>query len=262
MKIDLTGKVLVVTGGSEGIGASIAGLAAKCGAQVALFSRDETEMEKVRLQITDEGGEALIVPVDVTSDEDVEKGFAVVCERWGRLDLIVANAGTNGTWAPIDEITPEEWSSTMDVNLTGTYRTIHFGVPYLKKQGSGSIVIVSSINGTRTFSNEGASAYGASKAGQLALGQMLALELSRSSIRINVICPGAVDTDIHGKTEKRHLDQISVPAEYPDGNVPLEKDGMGESGQVAQLAVFLLSDAASHITGTPVWIDGGQSLLT
>ena len=104
-------------------------------------------------------------------------------------------------------------AKAIDVNLTGTYLAVHHCVPFLREAGGGSIVIMASINGTRTFSNEGASAYAASKAGQFAFAKMLALELARSKIRVNVICPGAIESQIHDKTKRVNLttSQIGVP---------------------------------------------------
>jgi NAD(P)-dependent dehydrogenase (short-subunit alcohol dehydrogenase family) len=119
--------------------------------------------------------------------------FARIAETFGRLDVLFANAGINGVWAPIEELRPAEWDKTIAVNLRGTYLTIHHAVPLMKARG-GSILITSSINGTRTFTSAGASAYATSKAAQLALGQMLALELARHRIRVNIICPGAITT--------------------------------------------------------------------
>jgi NAD(P)-dependent dehydrogenase (short-subunit alcohol dehydrogenase family) len=125
----------------------------------------------------------------------------------------------------------------------------------------GSIVIVSSINGTRTFTTAGASAYSTTKAGQLAFGQMLALELAPRGIRVNVVCPGAISTEISENTSKRSTARAKIPAKFPKGTVPLTGGDPGTSQDVADLVVFLASDRARHITGTPVWIDGGQSLL-
>lgn len=262
MEVKLTDQVAWITGGGEGIGRAIAVEAARSGARVAVTGRDEEPLEEVVNQIQEAGGEALSVPADVAVDEEVARAVKDITDRWGRLDFICPNAGTNGTWAPLDELTPEEWSSTINVNLTGTYLTLHHAIPAIKAGGKGgSIVIVSSVNGTRMFSNEGASAYATSKAGQLALGKMLALELAPARIRVNVVCPGAVDTGIHAKTEMRDLDEIETPVEYPAGKIPLTGGEMGTPEQVAQLIVFLASDAASHITGTPVWIDGAESLL-
>ncbi|RYE54093.1 MAG: SDR family oxidoreductase, partial [Rhizobiaceae bacterium] len=140
------------------------------------------------------------------------------------------------------------------------FLTMHLAVPLMKHHG-GSIVITSSINGTRTFTNGGASAYSTTKAGQLALGQMAALELARYRIRVNVICPGAIESEISDNTDKRNTQSATVRANFPDGTVPLTQGEPGSAGDVAKLVRFLLSDDSSHVTGTPIWIDGAQSLL-
>ncbi|TWT53816.1 Glucose 1-dehydrogenase 4 [Rubripirellula amarantea] len=261
MNIELNDRVVMVTGGSEGIGAGIAKGIATCGGKVLIVSRDEEEMQSVVDDIKSDGGEASWARADVTQSDQVAAAVQTAIERYGRIDGLVANAGINGTWAPVDEITPEEWRKTIDVNLTGTFLAVHHCVPHLRKGGGGSIVIMASINGTRTFSNEGASAYASSKAGQFAFAKMLALELAPSRIRVNVICPGAIESNIHDKTKRKHLERIETPAIFPDGTIPLTGGEFGSPEQVANLATFLMSDFASHITGTPVWIDGGQSLL-
>lgn len=261
MHITLKGQVAWITGGSEGIGKGIAQMAAECGARVAITGRDAEPLEEVAQELKSQGHDALAITADVTSPDQMQQAVKQILDRWGRLDFVCANAGTNGTWAPADELEYSEWCQTLDVNLTGTYLTIRSALPALKTNGSGSIVIVSSVNGTRMFSNVGASAYAVTKAGQLALGKMLALELAPDNIRVNVICPGAIESGIHKKTETRDLDEIEVEVEFPEGKIPLTDGKMGKPKQVAQLAIFLASDAASHITGTPVWIDGAQSLL-
>ncbi len=261
MKFSLENRVAWITGGSEGIGRGVALLAAECGAKVAVTGRDIASLESVVETIQQQGGTALSAPADVCNSSELKRAVEIIIQRWGRLDFVCASAGTNGTWTPIDELTPEDWSSTLDVNLTGTYLTIHHAVPHMRPGGGGSIVIISSINGTRVFSNAGASAYASSKAGQLALGKMLALELAPSKIRVNIVCPGAIESNIHAKTERVHLERIETPVEFPQGNIPLTGGAMGTPRDVAELTVFLASDAARHITGTPVWIDGAQSLL-
>lgn len=261
MKVLLNNKVLWITGGGEGIGRGIALLAGECGARVAITGRDPEPLNSVVAEIEEMGGEALAVPADVSQAEEVQQAVGTIIKHWQQLDSVCANAGTNGTWAPVDQLSPEEWSTTLAVNLTGTFLAIHYAVPYLRQRGSSSILIMSSVNGTRMFSNVGASAYATSKAGQLALGQMLALELAPSRIRVNVICPGAIESNIHEKTERQNVEELGASVEFPDGKIPLSDGAMGTPRQVAQLAVFLASDLASHITGTPVWIDGAQSLL-
>jgi NAD(P)-dependent dehydrogenase (short-subunit alcohol dehydrogenase family) len=111
------------------------------------------------------------------------------------------------------------------------------------------------------FSNTGATAYACSKAAQVAFAKMTALELAQHRIRVNVICPGAIDTDIDDNTERKNLEELQEPVNFPEGEIPLTDGKPGTSHQVAQLALFLVSDQASHITGTEVWIDGAQSLL-
>jgi NAD(P)-dependent dehydrogenase (short-subunit alcohol dehydrogenase family) len=137
---------------------------------------------------------------------------------------------------------------------------VKYAVPLLKRNG-GSIIINSSVNGTRVFSNTGATAYACSKAAQVAFAKMVALELAKHRIRVNVICPGAIETDINHSTEQQNLEKIKEPVEFPSGRIPLTDGKSGSSDQVAQLVLFLASDAASHITGTELWIDGAESLL-
>ncbi|HSG39630.1 MAG TPA: SDR family oxidoreductase, partial [Thermoanaerobaculia bacterium] len=175
-------------------------------------------------------------------------------------DVVFANAGVNGVWAPIDELAPEEWEKTIAINLNGTFFSIKAALPHLKKRG-GSVIVTSSVNGTRMFSNSGASAYASAKAAQVALTQMLALELAKYRIRVNAICPGAITTEIDDHTERRDLEKAKEPVEYPEGKIPLTDGKPGSAEQVAKLVLFLASDESDHITGTPVWIDGGQSLL-
>jgi len=133
-------------------------------------------------------------------------------------------------------------------------------VPLLVRQG-GAVVVVSSINGTRTFSNSGASAYATSKAGQVAFARMLAVELAPRGVRVNAVCPGSIDTEISENTEQRHTDGLGLRVEFPDGQMPLTGTQPGTAAQVADAVAFLVSDAASHVTGTEVFVDGGQSLV-
>jgi NAD(P)-dependent dehydrogenase (short-subunit alcohol dehydrogenase family) len=173
---------------------------------------------------------------------------------------VVANAGINGTWAPIDDLRPDEFDKTIAVNLRGTYLTLHHTVRCMKKSG-GSIIVISSINGTRTFTTPGATAYSATKAAQLAMVQQLALELGRHGIRINAVCPGAIDTEINDNTNVRKKRQTEVPVQFPEGDIPLTGGESGTVEEVAEVIAFLASDASRHVTGTPIWVDGGQSLL-
>lgn len=258
--MQLAGKVALITGAGSGIGKATALLFAKEGAKVAALSRTQDELQETVSQIQNAGTEGMSVEADISQPEQMQQAMQQVVDRWGRLDIVFANAGINGVWAPLEELDPEEWNKTINVNLTGTYLTVKYAVPYLKKQG-GSVIITSSVNGTRMFSNTGATAYACTKAAQVAFAKMVALELAKNRIRVNVICPGAIETNIEESTDRQDLEQAKEPVEFPEGQIPLTDGKPGTSEQVAQLVLFLASDASSHITGTEMWIDGGQSLL-
>jgi len=254
-------KVALVTGAGSGIGRASAIALAKDGYAIGALGHTADELEKLVADIEKDGGEAVVLVADVADEAAMDQAVTRLDEKYGRLDVVVANAGINGVWAPIDDLKPEEWDKTMTVNLRGTYMTLHKTVPHLKAAGGGSIVIISSINGTRTFTSPGATAYSATKAGQLAMAQQLALELGQYKIRVNAICPGAIETKIDDNTDIRSSDETEIPVEWPEGDIPITGGEAGLSEDVADLVVFLASDKSRHITGTPVWIDGGQGLL-
>lgn len=257
---DLVGKVALVTGAGSGIGKAAALRFAQEGAKVAALGRTEDELAKTVGEIEKGGGVARMILADIAKPDDMQRAVADIEDAWGQLDIVFANAGVNGVWAPLEELEPDEWEKTIQINLTGTFLTVKYAIPLLKKVG-GSIIITASVNGTRIFSNTGATAYSSTKAAQVAFTKMAALELAKYKIRVNVICPGAITTEIDESTEKRGIEAEKEPVEFPEGNIPLTDGEPGTSEQVAELALFLASDRASHITGTPIWIDGGESLL-
>jgi NAD(P)-dependent dehydrogenase (short-subunit alcohol dehydrogenase family) len=258
--MQLTDRVALITGAGSGIGKATALLLAREGAKIGALDLKPEEVQQTVVEIESAGGAAIPLTADVSQPEQVQRAVDETARRWGRLDVVFANAGINGVWAPLEELAPEEWDRTLNTNLKGTFLTVKYAVPYLKRQG-GSVIITASVNGTRIFSNTGATAYSCSKAGQVAFAQMTALELAKYRIRVNAICPGAIKTDIGASTEQRDLDKIREPVEFPHGSQPLEYGKPGSAEQVAQLVLFLASDASSHITGTPIWIDGAESLL-
>ena len=259
--MELAGKVALVTGAGSGIGRACAFSLAEAGAAIGVLSRSPDEVGKTADIIRGRRGAAFALEADISDETQMRNAVRRLVSEYGRLDIVVANAGINGVWAPIDDLKPDEWDQTIAANLRGTYLTLHLTVPHLKRAGGGSIVVVSSINGTRTFTTPGATAYSASKAGQVAMVQQLALELGKDRIRVNAICPGAIDTNIEENTERRGVEETEVPVIFPDGDIPVTDGKPGNARDVAEAVRFLVSPAARHITGTPLWIDGGQGLL-
>lgn len=179
--------------------------------------------------------------------------------RFGRLDVVIANAGINGVWAPIDGLKLAEGNSTISVNPTGTFMTMRASVPELKQARAGSIIVVSSINGTRTFTNPCVTANTATKAGQVAMVQKLALELAR--IRTNAVFPGKTETNIDADTRQRKKDDTAIPVMWPEGQIPITGGRPGRSEDVGEVIAFLASNKSRQITGAPIWIDVGEDLL-
>lgn len=235
--MQLAGKVALITGAGSGIGKAAAILLAKEGAKIAALGRTEDDINKTVTQIQGNDGEAMPIVADISQPEQMQQAVEKIAARWGRIDIVFANAGINGLWAPIEELTPEEWDKTLNINLKGTFLTVKYAVPYLKKQG-GSVIVTSSVNGTRMFSNTGATAYASSKAAQVAFTKMIALELAEHRVRVNVICPGAIETQIDENTNRRNLEKVREPVEFPEGEIPLTDGEPGTSQQVAQLVLF------------------------
>jgi NAD(P)-dependent dehydrogenase (short-subunit alcohol dehydrogenase family) len=257
----LEGKTALVTGAGSGIGRASAKLLAHSGAKVALLGLPNDPLEDVLREIGGEAAGHFLARADVGSETDMVVAFKNVAERWDHLNVLVANAGINGVWASLENLKVEEWDHTIATNLRGTFLTVKLALPLLKTAHGASVTVVSSINGTRVFSNTGATAYACSKAAQVAFAKMMALELAKDKVRVNVICPGAIETNIGESTERRDLEGLHLPVAFPEGDVPLTGGAPGTAGQVAQLIWFLSSDASNHITGTEIFIEGAQSLL-
>ena len=252
-------RVALITGGSTGIGRATALAMARQGIKVAITARRVDRCKDAAEEIEGLGGEVLAMPGDVSDAEHMEQLVERTVERWGRLDIVVPNAGINGVFAPIEDLTSEEWDQTQSINARGTFLTVKYAIPHLREGGGGNIVIVSSVNGTRTFANLGSTAYACSKATQVAFAKMAAVELAQWDIRVNVVCPGATRTNIHENTSIRNAEKP------PAGPAPRERRGLhgkhaATAEQVAATILFLSSEEACHITGTEVYVDGGVSL--
>lgn len=256
----LKGKRALVTGAGSGIGRATAITLAAAGAEVALLGRTPDELQEVLKEAGGEKAGHRIITADISDEKEMIAGYQELGRTWRSVDIVVANAGINGVWAPLENLEVSEWDETLAVNLRGTFLTVKLAMPLMKKKG-GSVIVVSSINGNRIFSNSGATAYSCSKAGQVAFAKMIALELAKDRIRVNVVCPGAIKTNIDDSTERRDTDSLHLPVEFPEGDVPLTQGSPGSAEDVAKTIWYLASDLSSHVSGTEIYIDGAQSLL-
>ncbi len=257
--LELSERAALITGASSGIGRATALSFAREGALVGLLGRNQTGLQEVQAEVEKLGGKGFILTADISLADEVAAAVEQFVSAAGRLDVVFANAGINGVWAPLHEIQPEEWRRTIDVNLNGTFYTLKYAVPHLKR-GS-SVVVCSSVNGTRIFSNPGATAYACSKGAQAVMVKMLAVELGRRGIRVNAVCPGFTDTEIQEKTETRDLEELDQFVEFPEGVIPLTGKVPASPDQIAEVVLFLASDRSDHVNGTEIWVDGGESLV-
>ena len=252
--MQLDGKVALITGAGSGIGKATALLFGKEGAKVAVLSRTEREVQQTAEEIRQAGGQAIALKADISQYDQMQAAIQKIVDQWGRLDIVFANAGINGVWAPLEELTLDEWNATLNINLTGTFITVKLAIPYLKQNG-GSVIVCSSVNGTRVFSNTGATAYSCTKAAQIAFTKMMALELAPAKVRINVVCPGWIESEIGDNTNARNIKRRTGSV-----RIPLTNNLPGKAEQVASVVLFLASDASSHVSGTEMWVDGAESL--
>jgi len=237
---DLSGRVALVTGGGTGIGAAIAEGYAAAGARVAVTGRRPQPLAEVVDRITAGGGEAIGLPADVTDLDAMRAAVAGVVDRFGHLDLVVANAGAAPPFGAVLDTSPEVWNEIVDLNLTGVWHTAKAAVPELVAAGGGTIIVVGSGAGRATTGGLGA--YSAAKAGAAALTRVLAAELRGSRIAVNELIPGPVRTPaiaIFGTTDPDELtERVRAIGEW-----------LKEPADVAELALYLASLPTDGTTG-------------
>ena len=251
----MEGRVALITGASSGIGRSTATAFSSRGASVVLAARRENELKQLMQEIEGSGGKASCVVTDVSIAADVERMVAHTIERFGRLDYAVNNAGYEGIVASITKLPEETWDRVMDINVKGTYLCMKYEAKAMldAKQG-GAIVNVGSVNsflGGAYFP-----AYCASKHALIGLTSSVSAELAPQGIRVNLICPGFIDTPMHQRAR-----QLLGDAIYDENLLPrvhLRRAGRPE--EIAKAIVFLCSEDASYITGTTLTPDGGFTL--
>lgn len=250
MKIDLTGKVFLVTGGSSGIGKAVAQRAIEAGAKAAIMGRRADVLQEAAEEIG-----ALAVSGDVRSRDDARRVVGECVERLGGLTTLVNNAGVIGGKGTADT-DPEEWGRIMGINLDGTVEMCRAALEPLKAAQGASVLNISSVAGVRPFAQ--VTAYCVSKAAVNSYTQCLALELAEHGVRVNAIAPGVVVTNLHTVTNavpdyQAFLERSKVT--HPLGSV-------GEVDDAAWMALYLCSDAAKWVTGGIFPLDGGRACLS
>jgi NAD(P)-dependent dehydrogenase (short-subunit alcohol dehydrogenase family) len=256
MDLHLDGKVVLITGGTDGLGLALADRLIEEGARVAVCGRDHRRLAATEQRLRDAGGDALAVQADVTRAPDLERFVGAAVARWGRLDGLVNNAGKSAA-GRIDQVSDEDWIADLDLKVLAAVRCTRLAVPHLVAAGGGAIVNVLNV---------GAKAAGAaslpttaSRAAGLAITKAASKDLGEHGIRVNAVLIGLVASgqwrrraDAAGQSEDELYRQMSQHAGIPLGRV-------GRSEEFADLAAYLLSDRSSYVTGSAINLDGGTS---
>ncbi len=256
----LKDKVALVTGGGTGIGKSIAVTFAREGAKVAVSGRTLETLQQTVQTITEEGGQGICVCGDVSKDEDARRMVAETVAAFGKLDILVNNAGVRASIGTIEQLSEEEWHRTFDIDAKGTWPCSKYAIPEMRKAGSGSIIMISSISAHIGQPKQGA--YNAAKAAQEALMKCMALDFAADNIRVNSICPAWVETEMNRDqlAEMRaNPDKLYPPGiSYKEVTTRLHPIGrVGQPEDCAWAAVYLAGNESSWVTGTSLPVDGG-----
>jgi len=254
----LEGKVALITGASKGIGRVMSRLFAKEGAAVVCAARSRDLVEETAALIKSDGGRAVAVTGDAATEGDVQRMVAAGVKAFGKLDVLVNNAGDGGPTKRVQEYTTDDWFYTINSCLTSSYMCTRFAVPEMIRAGGGVIVNISSTAGRRGLPFR--IGYCSAKAGQVGMTYGLALELSPHNIRVNAIAPGAVEGDridrvIAGQAEVRGVAVEDMRRSFVERS-PLKR--MTTAEDIATLAVYLCSDAAKNLSGQCISVTAGE----
>ena len=245
---DLTGQVAVVTGSSRGIGRSSAELLARLGAKVVISSRKVDACEEVAQAIRKAGGDAHVIPCNISRREEVEMLIKGATAHCGKIDILVCNAAVNPYYGPLLDIKDDTFDKIMNANVKSNLWLCSLAIPQMAERGKGSVVIISSIGGLRGSTVIGA--YGISKAADFALCRSLAGEWGPKGVRVNCVAPGLVKTDF-----ARALWEDEERLKRRCETTPLRR--IGEPDEIAGAVAYLGSDASSFMTGQTIVVDGG-----
>ncbi len=252
MKVELTGKRALVTGGNSGIGAAIARTFARAGADVVVnyHSRPE-DAEALAREIRVAGRRAMPIEADVADAESVRAMFGRIEREWGPLDILVNNAGIDGERAPCAEIALEDWRKVIEINLMGTFHCMRLALQGMVERGRGVVLNITSVHETIPWA--GHSAYTAAKAGVSMLSKTAAQETARHGVRVLCLAPGAIRTKINEDVWRDPEGQADLKAKIPANR-------MGDADEIARIALMLCADESAYLLGTSVYVDGGMLL--
>lgn len=248
--MQLNDKTIIITGASSGIGETAAVLFAAEGANVVLGARRETLLQRLTAKINDSGGSAVFLAGDVRTEAYADGLVQLATAEFGGLDGAFNNAGMIGETVPVPDMKRANWNEVIATNLTSAFFAAKYQIPALKQRGRGSIVFTSSFVGYANGGTPGMGAYAASKAGLIGLAQSLSADHGSDGIRINTLLPGGTRTAMSGDDAEVH--------EYIAGLHPLGR--MADPEEIAEAALFLISNRASFVTGSALTVDGGISI--
>ncbi len=248
---DLTDQVAVITGSSRGIGRSIAETMASLGAKVVVSSRKPEPCEEVAAAIRKKGGEAIVIPCNISRKPEVEALVSGTLKAFGKIDILVCNAAVNPVFGPLTKLSDEAFDKIMGANVKSNLWLCNLVIPGMAARGGGAVVIISSIGGMR--GSEMLGAYAISKSADFALARCLAVEWGPKNVRVNCVAPGLVKTDF-----ARALWEDEARVAQRNERTPLRRIGMPD--EIGPVAAFLASRGASFITGQILVADGGVTI--
>jgi NAD(P)-dependent dehydrogenase (short-subunit alcohol dehydrogenase family) len=254
----LSGKVAIITGGGYGIGKQIALVFGRAGAKIAVAARTVEPLQQACAELERLGAMAIHVQADVAKEADCRKMIDAALEAFGRIDILVNNAGIAGPTKRIHEMTRAEWQEVLDINITGAWLASRAAIPIMDKQRSGNILMISSGAGRRGYPLR--SPYAASKWAMIGLTQTLAGEWGTRGIRVNCICPGAIEGDRIERVMRARADSMKVPYEQVRAAFlqGAAMNRMATEEEVARTALYLCSDLSSGVTGQTINVDCGS----